>query len=380
MMTEELMMTESIEIFEDEKFRIFNSKEKKNSFPSAFSVLGNRLYFSTIYNNLLYEFDLNTNKHKEYVIPTNNSPIPPLYRKAFVYKEKVFFIPENATHFLIIIDGRLFSMKSNGNYSDSALINDRLYLLDRERECVDVLNMNTFCYINTLVLPKQRGDGANYINLMTDGKTIYVTTDAEKQLYEINLETGYKGWKKTDSIVCYGVPHEGKIYYTATKKDLDGIYSLDVESGCSKKEASIDYDKSIPIHYYRFWNPQKIGEYIFFCPHEESKIIRYSLKTNEVVYIDEFSTGIRSLRPNDHKAVYGIDFFKDKLIVIPYYGDGISILSMEGKVCKMFKTMVGKRQIYDYITTYMEENETNVIDEGILSLDEYIYGVLGEID
>ncbi len=353
----------------DGEFRIFGFVEKNESFPHAYCVSGEKIYFSTLFNNLLYEMDLKTLEYKEYCIPyVRNTKFG--YRQAVKYENRIILIPERGNYFTIFERGNFSTIISKGNYSDSCIKQELLYLLDRRRSCIDIFNMTTCCYVGEYSLPSNTDVDSYYTDIILDNELLYVLQTGKKQLIVINLDTDALELIQTDAIICYGVLFEGKIYYTSTKIDIDGIYAFDIENRISEKLVNIDYKDKKAIEYYRFWNPKLIDGYIFFCPHEESAIISYCIADNTVNYINAFDSEAMTLRPDNRKAVYGIECFEDKLIIMPYYGNEISILLRQGTSCNSVKFPIDKHMVSCFNNLFMVEHGYTL--EGLLSLEEYI--------
>ncbi len=362
----------------DKSFALYNLGERI-SFPHAFVVLDGKLYFTTVFNNLLYEVDLKNYAFKEYCLPRSEKRIP-AYRQAVAYQNKVIFVPEYEDFFVVFEEGDYHTVISKGNYASCVAKNEKLFLLDRGRSCVDVFDMEACNYEGEYALANPEHIADLYIDLVLDKDSLYATSGVERRITKIDLLSGGIEHISTDAIICHGALEDGRLYYTATKEDLDGIYCFDFKRGVSEKVANIEYDNKNKVQYYRFWNPKKIGKYICFCPHEESKIIRYNIEMGTVDYISAFDAEYKSLRPDESKAVYGMETFGDVLIVMPYFGDEISIMNMDGSVRKNLRFCVSLDKISEFFAKYICDNEVQILSEVFLSIEEYIGVILCGLD
>ncbi len=352
------------------QFTMYNMWEIRESFPNAYAISGNKLYFSTLFDNILYEMNLDNEDLKEYFFPVACNKVP-CYRFAISYKDVVLFVPEYEGFFSCLQSGKIFTIPAKGHYASGCIKNEELFLLDRSRFCLDVFNLITLKYTDTVVLPTE--DNSNYyIEVLLGNEFLYVTSGIDCQILQIDIHSRKIEAVKTDALICHGILENGEIYYTSTRNDLDGIYVFNLNSRKSKRIASIEYDNRNEIKYYRFWNAKKIGEYIYFLPHEESKIIRYDIITKKVDYFAPFDDNYRTLRPDKSNAVYGIVQYKNDVVIIPYFGNLIYVLDYKGNVINAYQFSFSTHQRRCALEKKIEHSKNNILWETTGLLSEYI--------
>lgn len=352
------------------KFKMYDMVGIRESFPHAFSVLGNKLYFSTLFDNILYEMNLDDGRIEEYFFPSscNRSHC---YRFSVIYDDTVWFIPEYEEFFVLLQGGKISTIPSRGHYASGCIMEEELFLLDRGRFCIDVVDLRAREYKSAISLPAGK-DSDYYINIFLGNDCLYVTCGTDCRLLRIDSISRQCEWIKTDALICYGIMVDGEIVYTSTKNDLDGIYAFNINDGKSRRIVAIEYENKNVIQYYRFWNTTRLGKYIYFLPHEESTIIRYDVIKKVVKYFSPVGNNYRTLRPDGSNSIYGITCFKNKVLLIPYYGNQIVALDYDGNFIDSYHFLISNEKIRTLMKREMKSKTNGILHEGLWSLRNYI--------
>ncbi len=344
--------------------------EEKTLFPLAACIVKNKLLFSTLYNNLLIEIDLISGNILERELPVDMCT-EFAYRFSIKYLDYVIFIPmyENIFSFFNTKSESFSTIKSIGHYRDFIMMGDQLLLLDIERPFIDVLNLDNQTYSDSIPLPSLL-NGQYYDSFFILNGDIYVLVYNSSKILKITSGKSGHRWIEANAIISYGVLYQNGLFFSDSTKDEKSVYRFDFNTFMTEKMASIQYNSLCPVQWTRFWSPKRIGKMIYFLPHESNEIIRYDIESNNISYIVPFSKEHKSLRPNEYSAVYDILSFQENLIVIPYYGNTISVINPQGEIIRSYSIPLTDKQIAYGFYEIIQKN--SIVYEDLIDLHDFI--------
>lgn len=325
----------------------------EESFPgSAACVNEECLYFTTYNNNLLYKLDLQTGIYQEWAMPyvaAKNWP----YRKLFICKNKLIFAPMNSGVFLQFdLDTKKFLMLNeilpdevSCSFRDGIQKEERLILLGSFQNVIVILDMETMQCIEWIKLPElEQGDC--YVNMSFYYGDLLIFCKKKRAVLQVDMHKKSYIWKVLPETIYHGWLDGEKLYYISVQTDVHEICSFNLSTEKKLVIGNYEETEKEEAQVYRYWNAKKIKDFIFFLPHETSQILRVNITSGRIESINPFQDEDCCLRMERFKAVFNILLWEKVILVIPYYGNKISLLDEKnGEIIKEYRFPLSKERL-----------------------------------
>lgn len=349
----------------------------KESFPVAAVLANNRyLFFATLYNNILYRIDMKNEAKDEMYMPIKDKKKWP-FRVITYYEESVFLAPFHEDIFLKYnTKTREFDcLDTKGDdfsFRYGIVVENKWVLLDADRNIIVIFNLEGSHVETTISLPEfdPSGNRDSYVSFKQYGSDLIVFSNHRKYLLIVSIEKGASSWIETKHSFCFGEIEGTDIFYTSCASQLDGIYCYNIETQKTRLVKQLQSEHEADLITYRYWNNKKIGDSIYFLPHECSKILKYNLVADQTEYIYPFAPEHVTKRDYGEMAVYDIIEYKNNLVAVPFFGNTVSIIENDGEIIKSYVFPIEKKILMESAFLNFEKRET--VSETYFDIEDYL--------
>jgi len=330
-------------------------------------VVSNKLYFTTSNTNYLYVMNLDNyeiSKEKE---------LPPMkylaknYASLHYFAGMIWLIPCWADEILVynickkdILCYSLSFLKEESKemmkIKTTIQEENYLWVLPAHTECLVRIDMKccTFSVIadwSNLHLKRENSSPYNFKDMIKQGNKFYLLCNNTYSNHLIidSISGACEVWNKNLSVGFGMSVNEKELLYTAIS-DFSDVQCIQVETLEKKNLRVAERISQKEYADYPFWFFKKFQNRICLLPYEAKEVVIYDINTEEISVIPYEIPGYFTMSGKPYYAAIDAISYNDKVIVLPYKGDCIGVISKRNEVSfvKCFDNVKNLLRNYSY--------------------------------
>lgn len=184
----------------------------------------------------------------------------------------------------------------------------------------------------------------NFTSMCATDKYLYLFRYGCSHNVCVNLNDGSMEIWDADISKEFGIVTDEKLLvspvHSGSPVRCYGLKELD-------KETLYDLPQWVWIQetFYAFWYSERVGETVYFLPHEANAVIRMNLVDGSVDCINVKTEDYKTLRQNSEFAAYEAFGLEDRVCITPYMGNKAVVIDEKGVIIKEITFSVPLSQI-----------------------------------
>lgn len=335
-------------VSEIEQFWIKFSKIKIDLYMNASVLIGEYLYFTACNANFLFRNRLDggeTEVIAELPCVTYNSM---KFSSLIYFENSIWMIPGREDDVIIydMLDQKVSVLSlpykkehESGwiNFRKAVRYEDYIWLLPCKMPFLIRINMKKRSIRTFAEWPKEvhfdKEEKMNFFSMCTTGKYLYLFRCGCSHNIRVNLKDGSMEILNMDIPKAYGVVTDEKLYISPISGRTP-VHLYDLKEQGKETQYVLPQWVWAQEKFYAFWYAERVGNSVWFLPHEANAVIRMKLEDGSMNFISVGMEDYKTLRTNPEFAVYEAVEQGDGIWLVSYMGNKAIMINEKGATTK----------------------------------------------